>query len=375
MEKKGQHHNLAHKTIQVLHLLGSCSDIGGILTVIRAISLYGKNTGCTHTVYVNRSYKEKRTPSLNYSYGRFMIDESPSYIKLVIRGLLEIPFLKKIVKDFDIIHGHSRGSLLPGLILALTGKPFLFTNHAYAKNKKLYHILLIPSKVRMVLLTPQMSHYYGINATHGKVDIIPECCLPIFFESTLHRSIELSKNQPLRMIGIGTIEYRKRWHLIIQALSMLRPELLQKVRFVHYGPIGEGTYFDLLKNLLKKISLPETVCFYGPTTQVREMLNEADLFILPSTNEPCSVALIEALALGMPVIATRSGGNIDIIKDGQTGLLFDPDNPHALKKTIETVLLGEINFLSPKQIRETVLEFHPAAVASRYQKIYLQLIT
>ena len=51
-----------------------------------------------------------------------------------------------------------------------------------------------------------------------------------------------------------------------------------------------------------------------PTHQVADVVAAADWFVLPSTHEPCSVALIEALALGVPVIASASGGNVDIVQ-------------------------------------------------------------
>ena len=111
----------------------------------------------------------------------------------------------------------------------------------------------------------------------------------------------------------------------------------------------------------------------GSTNQVNEKLQAADLFIIPSTNEPCSVALMEALALGLPAIATRSGGNVDILQEEKTGLLFEPDSSSDLAEQITRVLKGTWQPFPADQIRESVRERSASQVTQEYRKIYEQL--
>ena len=111
----------------------------------------------------------------------------------------------------------------------------------------------------------------------------------------------------------------------------------------------------------------------GSTNQVNEKLQAAYLFIIPSTNEPCSVALMEALALGQPALASRSGGNVDILDEEKTGLLFEPDSSSDLAEQIIRVLKGEWQPFPADQIRESVRKRSASQITQEYRKIYEQL--
>jgi glycosyltransferase involved in cell wall biosynthesis len=99
----------------------------------------------------------------------------------------------------------------------------------------------------------------------------------------------------------------------------------------------------------------------------------ADVFLLPSTNEPCSVALIEALASGVPVLASRSGGNPDLIREGTTGLLFEPDSAASLATQLTSIASGAPAFASPALVRESVADRAASVVGARHLKIYQEL--
>ncbi|MEI6355650.1 MAG: glycosyltransferase [Verrucomicrobiota bacterium] len=91
--------------------------------------------------------------------------------------------------------------------------------------------------------------------------------------------------------------------------------------------------------------------------------------------EPCSVALIEALALGVPVIASASGGNVDIVADGVTGCLFRPDDVEDLTAKLGAMVRGEIRPAAPEVSRESVRQRSASAVAEEYLALYRERIT
>ena len=105
-----------------------------------------------------------------------------------------------------------------------------------------------------------------------------------------------------------------------------------------------------------------------------ERLREADWFVLPSTNEPCSVALIEALALGVPALVSESGGNVDIIRDGVTGLLFEPESPEDLAAKLRLILYSKVKAAPPMEIRASVRLRSATNVGRQYLALYRQLI-
>ena len=92
--------------------------------------------------------------------------------------------------------------------------------------------------------------------------------------------------------------------------------------------------------------------------------------VVASENEPCSVSLMESLALGLPALAARSGGNVDIVRDGETGVLFESGSEDDLAAKLVSVLNGEITLCTPAEIRESVRGWAASAMTEKYNRIY-----
>jgi glycosyltransferase involved in cell wall biosynthesis len=86
--------------------------------------------------------------------------------------------------------------------------------------------------------------------------------------------------------------------------------------------------------LVKELDLTSHVVFAGFRTDIRQILAAADVFTMPSFEEPCAVAFLEAMAMKKPVIALRSGGTPKLIDHGKAGLLSDPHDINQLAKNI-----------------------------------------
>jgi len=93
-----------------------------------------------------------------------------------------------------------------------------------------------------------------------------------------------------------------------------------------------------LKRLTSKLGIGLRVVFWGAREDVPECLAALDLFVLPSLNEGMGRVLLEAMAVGCPVVATRVGGIPDIVAHGTTGLLVPPQDDRALAEAILTLL-------------------------------------
>ena len=105
-------------------------------------------------------------------------------------------------------------------------------------------------------------------------------------------------------------------------------------------------------------------------TAVVESLQSGHFVVVASENEPCSVSLMESLALGLPALAARSGGNVDIVKDGETGVLFENGSAEDLKDKLVAILSGEIALRPPAEIRESVRGWAASAMTEKYNRIY-----
>src|SRR5262249_42703714 len=94
------------------------------------------------------------------------------------------------------------------------------------------------------------------------------------------------------------------------------------------------------KQLANKLQLNGKVKFLGSKNQndIRESLRGCKLFVLPSRAEPFGIVILEALSSKKAVVATRVGGIPEIVRSGVSGILVEPDNPHALSEAIKAVL-------------------------------------
>jgi len=121
---------------------------------------------------------------------------------------------------------------------------------------------------------------------------------------------------------------------IIRAVPHVVAEF-PNARFVF---VGDGPLLGELRRLGEELGVGRHLIFLGSRRDVPECLSTFDLFCLPSLNEGMGRALIEAMAVGCPVVATRVGGIPDIVVDGTTGLLVLPRDDRALAEAILTLL-------------------------------------
>lgn len=102
--------------------------------------------------------------------------------------------------------------------------------------------------------------------------------------------------------------------------------------------VGTGELRDQLERLAGALGLSEYVQFIGPLEDVRLILARSDIFVLPSRHEGLPNALLEAMAAGLPCVATRVSGSEDLIVDGESGLLVPPEDPYALATALLLLL-------------------------------------
>jgi glycosyltransferase involved in cell wall biosynthesis len=104
---------------------------------------------------------------------------------------------------------------------------------------------------------------------------------------------------------------------------------------------GEGSERNSLLAQAQALGIADRVLFLGYRWDIPELLASCDLFVLPSLKEGLSLAILEAMAAGRPVIATAVGGSAETVTHGETGLLVRPEDPTALAEAIRTLLRDE----------------------------------
>jgi glycosyltransferase involved in cell wall biosynthesis len=242
-----------------------------------------------------------------------------------------------------ILHTHLFGSNTWGRILGrLAGVPVIIAHeHWSSKSQRevwvdrlLYRLsdrILVPSEAskRMVM------EMEGIPGRHLHViyNGIDRAQFAPCSDRTETRN-ELGIPNGTQVIGtVGRLSAEKGGvDLLIRAVSRLRSEHPQvRLVIVGDGPLREG-----LEEVAARLG--EDVIFTGTRTDVARLLNAMDLFVLPSLHEAFPIAILEAMAVRLPVVATRVGGVPEVIRDGTTGLLVPPNDEQALHQALRRLL-------------------------------------
>ncbi len=140
---------------------------------------------------------------------------------------------------------------------------------------------------------------------------------------------------PWRVVCVGRLVSQKGQDLLLRAL----PRARAVAGPVSLTLVGGGPDRPDLERLTAELGLGHAVHFAGQVKDVRPALDEADLFVLPSRFEGHPLALLEAMAAGLPIVATAVAGNTDAIRPGEDGLLVRPEDPAALAEAIGALLV------------------------------------
>ena len=118
--------------------------------------------------------------------------------------------------------------------------------------------------------------------------------------------------------------------------DLVRAAALLRSRYPEIGLViwGEGPLRAELEGLIGSLGLDHVVQLPGHAHDAERALSTMDAFILPSLSESCSNSLLEAMAAGLPVIASRTGGNPELVLDGSSGLLVRPGDPADLARAM-----------------------------------------
>lgn len=140
--------------------------------------------------------------------------------------------------------------------------------------------------------------------------------------------------------------------------------------------VGDGPMRDKLKEMVRASGLMDKVVFLGNRRDVPELLNVIDIFVLPSLTEGLSMALLEAMATGKPIVATNVGGNPEIVMDGETGIIAPPRDPENMAGALLKILSNrELAREMGRKGRERVeKEFSLEKMTRGYEAIYEELL-
>ncbi len=273
----------------------------------------------------------------------------------------------------DIIHSHLSypGGFLGAIIQEKRKIPNILTEHSRIKS---YFRSWIHKKCVKYTLRKTNCVIAVSNAL--REEIISLCHRPV---AVIHNIVdvekfELVKSKPGAILNIGFLgglkNYNKGLDLLLKSAALLET----KDFFLHIG--GNGILLDDFKKMAADLDIDSNCKFYGEISRndIANFYSKLDLFVLPSRYETFGIVLIEAMACGIPVIATKCGGPQEIVTPS-TGILIQKDNASELKTAIISIS-GNIGSYDKESIRNYAKEnFGQKVFVERLSDLYDEILT
>jgi len=174
------------------------------------------------------------------------------------------------------------------------------------------------------------------------------------------------------ILMVGRLWQQKAPEVLLKAAAgLLRQQRDMRVVF-----IGDGELMETLKTEARQAEVESQVCFLGWRTDVPEILKGADIFVLPSRWEGLSIAILEAMAAGVPVVASDIPGNRAVICDGENGELFRMDNVDDLQKRLSELSSNreKRERYSRRGLDDIQRDHELGARMARLRALYLEII-
>jgi glycosyltransferase involved in cell wall biosynthesis len=366
---------------KIAHFIDS-HDPGGAESVVidlcRSIGPYGYSAEVYHfgNPWLERRCEELGIPAVYVPGHRFY--KSAATIPLFTAGFSR--FLRE--RHVDLLHSHLFGPVSSACYSAFIARiPHVGTLHdVYTVDEKKSRIRYLTAShrfgTRLVAVSRQMKTYFDVLGNYREgvvqtivngVDIDRYQC----GESENRRAELQITGDTIVFICVGRLEKIKGHADLITAFGQLTfgHEVLLLI-------VGEGPCREELERQIDHVGLNGRVKLLGHRDDVPVLLNTADCFVLSSYSEGLSCSIIEAMASGLPVIATNVGGNRELVQEDVNGFLVPPHAPNALLERLKSIvadaqLRARLGRASLSRARE---EYSLRTMVREYSALYDRMI-
>lgn len=278
----------------------------------------------------------------------------------------------------DIIHAHFYDAAYFAYLLSKkTGIPYAVTEHSSGilKNMLSDTILKKTSEsydhASAVMAVSRPLADAAAKLTKQNVQIVPNCLSEVF-TGTVGTPENAGGNRNFRYVFTGRLIRAKGVVMLLQAFA----EVHKMLPDTELTAVGEGPMMAELQEERKSLGIEECVHFMGnvKNEQLPLLYADADCFVLPSEYETFSVACIEAMSCGLPVIATKCGGPEEFV-DETNGILIPVKDPAALADAMKRIRQGSSGYDRSRIAAAAMEKYGGNALARRLAEIYKGILT
>ena len=291
--------------------------------------------------------------------------------------LIRLFYILKECRKFhpDIIQGQAVSC---GFLGAIIGYLLRIPSITYAQGYDVYHakVWQLVTEIRwgcrwataVAAVTKDLSKRVTEISGRNDIQVLPhgiEVTIDAGFQEKLKEKRSQLQNE-FAILNVGRLEYVKGQDILLSAW----PTVLDQFPQAKLWLVGEGSRLAMLKKQVEELQVTESVYFWGAVSpqKVAALMSVADLFVLPSRSEPFGIVILEAMAQGLPVVAAKVNGPLELAPLSGEVYLAPPEDPNALSNLI---IKGLRDVARPSEInRNWARNFFWDKLTNRFENLY-----
>ena len=306
--------------------------------------------------------------------------------------------IRRVLDDFkpDIIHNQTSGPLALAIFRYAKKRniPIVMTDHTYPDNltqqvklpkfaKKPINAAMnayfmsflrrseyatLPTKQAITDLLPKNHHSFKVpvEALSNGIDLSHFTKGPASEE--IYKKYAIPKNVPI-ILYVGRIDPEKSLDILVNSFK----KLIKEAPKAHLVMVGDGTAREKLEKMIKRKKLGSQTHFIGRVIgdDLSQIYRTGTVFVITSKTETQSIVLMEAMASGLPAIAVNAGAVTELVKDGENGFIFEPNDTAGIASGIYTIISNkELREKMSKNALKMIAKHDINYTLSRFEKIY-----
>lgn len=292
-----------------------------------------------------------------------------------IRNIKAFYILYKLkYNEYDIVHCHTPvAAMITRIVFKRCETKVVYTAHGFHfyENAPFFNwIVYYPiekflSRYTDCLITINEEDYLrSVNNLHAKKNInLNGVGVDIEkFKKAPKTGYNFINPNKLTLLSVGELNKNKNHNFVIEAIK--------EIDNIQYLIAGEGSLYNELVETIEEQNLSDKVTLLGFRKDIPSILKNVDVFVFPSNREGLPASIIEAMAAGVPVIASDIRGNKDLITDMETGILYKKNSKEELMKAIEILKDKDFRKRMGKSAQEKSEKFDISLILKEQLRIY-----